>query len=321
MPTPLLERKKALIAVVESTYGESPTIDTGTLMLATSLSPTHYDGNTVERERLRDNLGGYAQINTGPYASLEVTVPWSGSGTAPEIGTAVTAPAIGILLRGCKLAETEDLDAGEVLYEPISDGEGESLSLFYLHDGQLQRLSGARGTVTGTGQSAGLPTITLTFTGLYNRPEVASPITQTLENQADEIPVNFQNTTKFRFHGYDAIGQNFSFDLGNTVTHRNLVNYEGVHITDRASTGQISFQAPRLGDFDVFEKIESHQVVSTGPVEFEHGTVPGNIVGFRSVKSQLTGLSNQDSDGITHYQVNARHLPDVGDDELVLFFK
>lgn len=321
MPDPILTRKKALIAAVETTYGEAPTIDTGALMLATELSPTRYDGDTVERTRQRDNLGGFEQLNTGPRAGLEVTVPWSGAGVAPEVGTSVTAPAIGMLLRGCKLAETQDTDAGEVRYEPISDGDGESLTLFYLHDGQLQKLTGARGTVTGSGQAGGLPTLTITFTGLYNHPETASPITQELENQADEVPVNFQNTTKFRFHGYDAIGQNFSFDLGNTVTHRNLPNYEGVHVTDRQATGQIAFQAPRLADFDVFTKVESHQVVATGAMEFEHGTVPGNIVGFRSVKSQLTGLSEQDSDGITHYQTNARHLPDAGDDELALYFK
>ncbi|WP_257125285.1 hypothetical protein [Chromohalobacter japonicus] len=96
---------------------------------------------------------------------------------------------------------------------------------------------------------------------------------------------------------------------------------QGVIVTDRASTGQVAFQAPRIADFDVFEKVESHQLVTTGPIEFMHGTVPGNIVGFRSVKSQLTGMSEQDSDGITHYQMDCRHLPDTGDDEFALVFK
>ncbi|SDF72799.1 hypothetical protein SAMN05216571_101413 [Onishia taeanensis] len=321
MPTPILERKKAVVAVIEPAYGQSPEIDTGTLILATDFSVTRYEGDNVERRRMRDHLGGYAQINTGPNASLDITVPWSGSGTPPQVGTSVTAPALGVLLRGCKMAELEDLDTGEVSYAPISDGEGESLTLYYLHDGQLQRLSGARGTVKGQGQTGNLPTITMSFTGLYNRPVTASPITLTVKNQADEVPVNFQNTTKFSVLGYDAIGQNFAFDLGNTVSHRNLVNYEGVLITDRAATGTIAFQAPRLADFDVFEKIESHQGVTAGAIEFTHGTTPGNIVGMRTVNSQLTGLSEQGEDEITHYQTNARHLPKNGDDEMVLFFK
>lgn len=320
MPTPLLTRKKALVAVIETTYGESPAIDTGTLMLTTELTPTPYQGNTVERTRMREHLGGYAQINTGPNTQLQVTVPWSGSGTAPEAGTAVTPPSIGTLLRACKMAEVQDVETGEVRYEPIS-GEGESVTLYYLHDGQLQRIPGARGTVTGSGQTDGLPTLSFTFTGLYNRPETTSPQTLEVLDQADEIPVNFQNTTAFTLQGYEALGQSFSFDIGNTVTYRNLVNYEGVIVTDRASTGQVAFQAPRIADFDVFEKVESHQLVTTGPIEFMHGTVPGNIVGFRSVKSQLTGMSEQDSDGITHYQMDCRHLPDTGDDEFALVFK
>lgn len=320
MPTPLLTRKKAVVAVIETEYGVSPAIETGTLMLATELTPTPYQGNTVERTRIQEHLGGFAQINTGPNAQLQITVPWSGSGTAPVVATSVGVPAIGTLLRGCKMAATEDLDAGEMLYEPIS-GEGESVTLYYLHDGQLQRIRGARGTVTGSGQTDGLPTLSFTFTGLYERPATAAPVTLTIENQADEIPVNFQNTTTFTVLGHEAIGQSFSFDAGNTVTPRNLVNYEGIHITDRQSTGQVAFQAPRLVDFDIFEKVESHQLIATGPVVFEHGTVPGNIVGMRTLKTQLTGMSEQDSDGITHYQCDARHLPDTGDDEWQLFFK
>lgn len=320
MPSPLLTRKKAVVAVIETNYGESPAIETGTLMLTTELTPTPYQGNTEERTRMREHLGGYAQINTAPNAGLQITVPWSGSGTAPEVGVSVTAPAIGTLLRACKLREVQDLEAGEVAYEPIS-GDGESVTLYYLHDGQLQRIRGARGTVTGSGQTGGLPTLSFSFTGLYERPTTASPISLAVENQADEIPVNFQNTTKFSLQAYDCIGQSFSFDLGNTVSPRNLVNYEGVIITDRAATGQVAFQAPRIAEFDVFEKVESHQVVATGPILFEHGTMPGNIVGFRSVKSQLTGMSEQDSDGITHYQMDGRHLPDAGDDELALYFK
>lgn len=320
MPTPLLTRKKAVVVCLETTYGVAPPIDEGVLMLVTELTPTPYQGNTVERTRMREHLGGYAQINTGPNTQLAITVPWSGSGTAPEAAVSVTAPALGKLLRASKMAETEDLDAGEVQYNRIS-GEGESVTLYYLHDGQQQCITGVRGNVTGTGATAGLPTISFTMTGLYERPTTAEPITLTVENQADEIPVNFQNTTKFTVLEHLAIGQSISFDLANTVTYRNLVNYEGVHVPDSTPTGQVAFQAPRIADFDIFEKVESHQVVTTGAVEFEHGTVPGNIVGLRGPRVQLAGMSEQDSDGITHYQCDMRFLPIDGDDELVLYFK
>lgn len=318
MPTPLLERKKAVVVCLEAEHGVAPAIETGTLMLATELSITPYQGNTVERTRIRDNFGGYAQINTGPNTQLQITVPWSGSGVAPVVATSATPPAWGLLARACQMQEVEDVDAGEVTYTRISE-EGESVTIYYLHDGQRQCVKGVRGTLTGTAATGALPTLSFTMTGLYERPTTVTPITLTVENQADEIPVNFQNTTEFTLLGHEAIGQSFSFDLANTVTYRNLVNYEGVHITDSAPTGQAAFQAPRIADFDVFQKIESHQVVTTGAVAFTHGTVPGNIVGARGPKAQMASMTTQDSDGITHVQSDLRWLPVEGDDELVLF--
>lgn len=318
--TPLLERKKAIVVCLETEYGVAPAIETGTLMLATELSITPYQGNTVERTRIRPEFGGYAQINTGPNTQLQVTTPWSGSGVAPEAGVSVTPPAWGLLARACQMQEVEDLDEGEATYTRTSN-EGDSLTIYYLHDGQQQCVTGVRGTITGSAATGALPTLAFTFTGLYQRPTTVAEITLSVENQADEIPVNFQNTTEFTLLGHEAIGQSFSFDLANTVTYRNLVNYEGVHITDSAPTGQAAFQAPRIADFDVFQKIESHQVVTTGAVAFSHGTVPGNIVGARGPKVQMASMTTQDSDGITHVQSDLRYLPLDGDDELVLFAK
>lgn len=316
--TPLLERKKAIVVCLETEYGVAPAIETGTLMMATELSITPYQGNTVERTRIRPEFGGYAQINTGPNTQVQLTVPWSGSGVAPEVGVSVTPPAWGLPARACQMQEVEDLDIGEVTYTRTSE-EGDSVTIYYLHDGQQQCVKGVRGTLTGTAATGALPTLSFTMTGLYERPTTVTPISMTVENQADEIPVNFQNTTEFTLLGHEAIGQSFSFDLANTVTYRNLVNYEGVHITDSQPTGQAAFQAPRIADFDVFQKIESHQVVTTGAVAFTHGTVPGNIVGARGPKVQMASMTTQDSDGITHVQSDLRWLPVEGDDELVLF--
>lgn len=319
MQAPLLERKKAVVVCIESTYGVAPPIEEGSLMLATELSITPYQGNTVERTRIRPEFGGYAQINTGPNTQVQITVPWSGSGVAPT-ETEVVPPVWGLLARASQMQEIEDLDEGEVTYTRVSE-QGESVTIYYLHDGQQQCVKGVRGSPTGTASTGALPTLAFTMTGLYERPTTVSPITLSVENQADEIPVNFQNTTEFTLLGHEAIGQSFSFDLANTVTYRNLVNYEGVHITDSAPTGQASFQAPRIADFDVFHKIESHQVVTTGAVAFSHGTVPGNIVGARGPKVQMTSMTTQDSDGITHVQSDLRWLAVEGDDELVLFSK
>ncbi len=127
--TPLLERKKALVVCVEDEYAVAKPMNYGVLLLVVDIDHTAYGGNTTTRQRMKEYLGGDAEVNVGPMASVVVTVPWSGSGEAPVIGTSVTAPAFTALLRGCRMAVVEDLDAGEVRLEPVSDGDGDSLTL------------------------------------------------------------------------------------------------------------------------------------------------------------------------------------------------
>ena len=318
--TPLLERKKALVACLEDEYAVAKPMNDGVLLLVVDIDHTVYGGNTATRQRMKEHLGGDADVNVGPMASVVVTVPWSGSGEPPVIGTSVTAPAFTALLRGCRLAVVEDLDAGEVRLEPVSEGDGDSLTLYYRHDGQQQRIKGSRGNVTGTGEAEGMPTLQITLQGQYERPELAEALTLSVTDQADEVPINYANTT-LNIMGHQAIGDAFSFDLGNTVTHKNKMGLNAHRISARDASGQMTFQAPRIDEFDIFELLESHQEVSVGAVAFEHGTQPGNIVGVRTVKSQLSGLSDEDDEGETQYQVTAKHMPDQGDDELVLYFK
>lgn len=316
----ILTRKKAVIVVPETVYGEPGDINEGSLMLVTDLSSTPYQGDTVERTRLRATLGGNAQINTGPNVQVTVTCPWSGSGDA------ATPPAQGVLLRACGMAETvveadaENSVAAEVNYKPVS-GNMESVTLYFFQDGEQQVVPGVRGTLSLNPESGSLPAIEYTLTGLYQRPTEASQPNLSVQNQVDEVPVNFQNTSTFSIFDYSAIGQSLSLDLGNTVSYRNLVNYEGVDITERASTGQFNVRAPRLSDHDFFSAVESHQGITTGKILFEHGTTAGNIVGLRTVNSQLTSISREDSDGVVHYQMDAQHLPKDGDDEVTLYFR
>jgi hypothetical protein len=49
--------------------------------------------------------------------------------------------------------------------------------------------------------------------------------------------------------------------------------------------------------------------------------VAGNIVEFTAPKTQLSSISRTDSDGIVHYSMDARFIPDAGDDELTITFK
>ena len=307
-------RKKALLVAPEDIYGVSPDIATATLMVISELDSSPYEGDRVERTRLREQFGGQAEINVAPYATITATIPLAGSGAAG------TAPNFGLLLRACGLSETV-VPATEVSYAPVTD-DHESFTVWFVEDGQLQQLPGVRGTVEISFKVKELPTLNFTLTGLYKRPVAhAAALAQVVENVADEIPVNHTNTPSFSVHGYTGKLANLAANLGNTVTYRHLVGGEAAEITDRQSTGSLEIEAPDIATKDYFATLESHQAVTLGAITLQHGTTAGNIVTLAAPKAQLATISRSDSDGMVHYQMDARYLPDAGDDELVLTFK
>lgn len=307
-------RKKALLIAPEVSYGVAPLISTAVLMTISELDNSPYEGDRVERTRLREQFGAYAEVNVAPFTTVTATIPLAGSGAAG------TAPNFGLLLRACGLSET--ISAGvSVAYQPVTD-DHESFTVWFVEDGQLQQVAGCKGTVEFALTAKELPTMKFTLTGLYKRPEVhGAALAQTLTNIVDEVPVNKSNTPTFTVHGHAGCGQSLSVNLGNTVGHRHLIGCESVQITDRSVAGSVEIEAPNLGTKDYFALLESHEQVTLGPVSLTHGTVAGNIVQFAMPKTQLSSISRSDSDGIVHYAMDLRAIPDLGDDELVITFK
>lgn len=307
-------RKKALLVAAESSYGVSPDIATATLLTISELDSSPYEGDRVERTRLREQFGANAEINVAPFATVTATIPLAGSGAAG------TAPNFGLLLRACGLSETVSVGTS-VAYQPVTD-DHESFTVWFVEDGQLQRVPGCRGTVEFSMTAKEFPTMSFTLTGLYQRPEVhAGPLAQTLTDIVDEVAVNKGNTPTFTVHGHAGCGQSLSVNLGNTVGHRHLIGCENVQITDRVATGSVEIEAPDLATKDYFAALESHDTVTLDAITLTHGTLAGNIVEFSAPKTQLSSISRADSEGIVHYQMDVRLIPDAGDDELVITFK
>lgn len=303
--------RRLIVAVkVESEYGVAPAdmTDATLIEVVTREAAGYYEGNNVERARVRGGFGAFEQINTGPHTTRQIRVPYAGSGTKG------VPPAYSPLLRACGLAETIDETVGEekVVYEPVSEGF-ESVTLLWWADGKLQRMTGVRGTWTMSGDGQALPYFQFTLTGLYERPSEAPAVTGELATLAGEEPVNKQNST-FSLHGFAARMQAFSLDMGGEVVYRNLVGYEGVHITDRQASGQITIEAPHLDEFNVFDKVESHNGTTVGDVTFVHGLTEGNVITQQAARVQLSAPNETENQGIMHYGIDLRLLPDGNDD-------
>lgn len=98
---PLLNRKRTLLAKIETTYGtDSAPVGATNAILCRNLDVMPLEGQTVSRDLVRPYYGNSDQLPTGIYAKVTAEVEIAGSGTAG------TAPAWAPLLRACAFAET-----------------------------------------------------------------------------------------------------------------------------------------------------------------------------------------------------------------------
>ncbi len=312
-----LAKNMGLTAKIETTYGVDALPDpTVNAILTKGLSPSPYQGNTVSRDLVRSTLGAEESINTNPYSTVSFEVELAGSGVAG------TAPAVGVLLRSCGMSETIDTAIGleSVAYDPVSGGF-ESATLYFYRDGELHKMPGARGTVSVGLSAQGLPTLNFTFTGFYRRPVTVTMPVFNVDAFQYPLPVTKTNTPTFSVIGYNAIASDFSFDLSNSVSARNLIGLNEVVLTDRSVSGSLTVDAPDLATKDFYADVESHAGVTTGALQVIHGITVGNIVQIDAPKIQLTNISHAEADGVLQYSLSTIFIPVAGDDEIKITFK
>lgn len=320
MSDPMAWRILTVAAIIEDEYGVTPTDLTGAVFfdVMTREAASPYQGDTVEVERVKSGFGSNKQVNVAPHTTRQIRTPYAGSGTAG------VPPSFWPLLLCTGHSEEIDLTEGSesVTYAPVSNNFHSVSLLWWGDNDELQVLPGVRGTVTRTTDAKAMPYFEFNLTGLYQQPyREAPPAGATKAPQAEELPVNKQNST-FTFFGYEARMQSWSFDMGGQVEHRNLVGYEGVHITDRRASGQVNIEAPRIQDFNIYEKVESHSGTTVAPVTFTQGKTAGNIVEQQCPQVQLSNLQETEVQGFRHFTMDTRLLPAAsGDGDYLWVFR
>jgi hypothetical protein len=98
---PLLNRRRTLLAKIESSYGSDPTpTGAANAILVSNLNVTPMATELVDRDLIRPFLGNSEQLHAAVYSMAEFQCEVAGSGTAG------TAPAWGPLMRACGFSET-----------------------------------------------------------------------------------------------------------------------------------------------------------------------------------------------------------------------
>lgn len=309
---PLLERKRAIVAKIETTYGtDAGPTGAANSILVSDLNITPIDAEMLDRDLLRPYLGSSQQIMAARSVQVSFSVELAGSGTAG------TAPKYGPLLRGCGMAE--NITAGtSVAYSPVSTGF-ESVTIWASYDGVLHKLIGARGSFKISADATTIPKLAFEFRGLFV-PVVDGTVTGIDYTGWDTpLAVNKQNTPTFTLHGVSVPMSKFSVDIGNDVVFRNIVNSETVMITDRKASGSVSFDAGLMATKNWFTIAEA---ATLGELSFSHGTTAGHRVDITTYNAQIVSPKYSGEDGIIKLDADLRFVPsNTGNDDFVMIVR
>ena len=308
---PLLTRKSLILVETEATYGTDPTPAGTDAVLVRDLSVVPIQSDTVDRQLIRPYLGASEQLLANTRVQCTFSVELAGSGTAG------TAPRYGRALKACGLSET--VGASDVVYGPVS-ASFSSVTIYYNLDGVLHKVTGARGTFTINGTVGQIPTIDFTFTGIYNTPTDTAAPAVTYADQATPVIFKHTNTTGFELLSYAGCLQAFSFDIGNSIVYRELVNCtKQVLLTDRRSTGSVTIEATTIAQKNYYTAALSDGTL--GNLLLQHGQTAGNIFDFASTTVDIGDVSISDMDGIAMFTIPFTCVPSTaGNDEFSFTF-
>lgn len=302
-------RKRLLLAKIETTYGTDAAPDAmANAVLTRSISVTPMAGDDIQRNLDRPYFGNAPTVAGEKHVELQVEVELAGSGTAG------TAPAWGLLLRACGMAET--VNAGtDVTYNPITADE-ESITCWIYRDRVLHKFTGGRGTVSFTLDVNGLPIMQYRFLGLLG--PVSNEALPTADTAAFLAPhaVSTIHTPTFKLHGASVSYSKCSLDLAVDVVKHQVVGPEtSIQITGRSPKGTLVIEEPPLATLNLYAKARD---ATLGAFQLVHGTTAGNTIEFNAPAIGTGSPSEQDLNGVQMLSVPITINPVAGNDELTI---
>ena len=208
-------------------------------------------------------------------------------------------------------------------YDPVSTNH-ESCCFYYNVGGVRHILLGARGTWSMKMNAKELPGVTFNMTALDGGTADTFESAGVYTQFGEPVPITTANTTGILFgRNFSGSANNlqlasFSLDLGNTVTHRQLVGSEAVIISQREVKGSISIEMTTKAVMDWRALVRES---ATGRLYLENGSDIGLTVAVNLPRIQLDSLSYSESDGIVMADMNFRALPVNGNDDIRLIEK
>lgn len=306
-------KQKALLAKIEATYGTDsvPTAAAnGILAVDVSLNPM--EGQDVSRNLERPFLGAQPSVPVDLHTKLSFRVELAASGTAG------TAPAWGVLLRGCGLAQT--IVAGtSVTFSPVSSGF-ESLSIYMNIGGIRYVLLGARGKCRIEVEASGIPYLVFEFMGFFTQPTDTALPSPTLTAFQTPLVATRTNTPTFTLNTVALILRRLVFDMGQVITPRFLIGPQTAPllsnemlIEDFAEKVDMTIEQVPLTTFNPFALAAAQTQIA---LALQHGTVAGNRITLNVARLQLMRPATlENRQGVVEQPLSGMPLPLNGNDQ------
>lgn len=311
MPEPLFYRQKVLTFKPETTYGTDAAPTAGAnAILCQNVRIMPMEGADVSRALDTPYMGAQATIPNELHAKFTFEVELAGSGEAG------TAPALGVILRACGLAEV--VTAGtSVTYSPITTGH-ESATIWHNQSGTVYKSIGARGTAKVKVDAQGIAKLEVEMMGLFTQPAAQTVPNPDYTSWQKPLVATTANTPVFTINSVSLVMRTFTMDIGNQLQGRFLVGAERIIIEDKAELIETTVEAVPLATLNPYVLAAGQ---STVPVVLTHGTAAGNIVTLNAPTAQMqrpTGVENQQ--GIVEWPLRLVPLPDEGNDQFTIIF-
>ena len=229
----MLTRKSVILAKLESVYDTDPVPTGASNAILVSAPEVRVDGELLTRDYVRESLSSIGHIVGKKKVMVTFETEFKKSSAAG------TAPEVGALYQACGLKET--ITGGtSAVYAPESDSTAvKSATLYVYFDGMLHRVTGCRGNFSFNCEAGGLPKLSWSFEGKYNKPEDALLPATTFDGVTPDTVVS----ANFTVDSYAAVINALTFDLGNTIGAPGNVNssdgYGELRITARDAQGSI----------------------------------------------------------------------------------
>ncbi len=230
----MLASRSIILPKIESVYATDPVPVAADAMLVEELT-LEIIGAKGELKPMRGFFGSYQSIQVGQGLKISFKHHLHGAGAV------AVAPPVGKLFRASSYSETITPTTGPVDYEPLTDLDGESLTIYFFYDGILYKALGCRGNPSALAlKSATTGAQSWEFTGLFAGPVDVAFVDP--DFGTPPLPPVLESAS-FTLGSYAAIVDMLNISGGNVVSMIPSMNgvdgVKGYDITDRLVTGDL----------------------------------------------------------------------------------